>query len=373
MALHCQRYQSNYEHALLRFSISFGTNQRIVEMVMQIEEWPLRDGDVILTKKGFIFYTFGYNHPKDHIITFLKYIPLKYKDLFDAKINFLEWQWMLNNDPLVRPTELYYGDILLSILRENFPEYLYFSKVFNKEIIVVPKLEIKTIFVPKKGFSLLVNKENPDTLEKEAISLIKLLSKTSEVPLNNFGIHGSILLGTHNEKSDIDIAVYGYSNFKKVKDSMRTLVSLDPSIKYLLDHKYDMFRKNRGLYNSRRFVINATRQKEEIQEVYGNKVYTPLADISFQAKITDNTEAVFRPAHYKIIDFINLSSSLPYVIPDEVISMIGQYRDIADVGDRLQGKGVLEEIRNIITNEKTYRIVVGSGRPHEYIEPYEQP
>ncbi len=337
-------------------------------MAMQFEEWQLRDGDVILTKKGFIFYTFGYNHPNDRIIAFLKYIPLKYKHLFDEKINFLEWQWTLNKEKLVRPTELYYGDTLLSILRENFPEYLYFSKVFNKEIIIVPKSEIKVIFVPKKGLSLLTNKENPDTLEKEAISLIKLLSKTSKV--RDFGIHGSILLGTHNEKSDIDITVYGSSNFKKVKDAIRTLVSQNPSIEYLLENKFDKLRRNRGLYNSRRFVINATRQKEEIHEIYGNKKYAALTDISFQAKITDNTEAVFRPAHYKITEFVNLSSSLPQAIPNEVISMIGQYRDIADMGDRIQGKGVLEEISDIKTKEKTYRIVIGSGRPNEYIEPY---
>jgi hypothetical protein len=250
------------------------------------------------------------------------------------------------------------------MLRENFPEYLYFSKVSNKEIIAVPKAEIKTIFVPKMGLSQLVKKENPDTLEKEAISLIKLLSKTSEVSLNQFGIHGSILLGTHNEKSDIDIAIYGHSNFKKVKDAMRKLTSLNPSIEYLLENKFDKLRRNRGLYNSRRFVINATRQKEEIHEAYGDKIYMPLTDISFQATITDNTEAVFRPAHYNIRNFINLSSSLPHAIPDEVVSMIGQYRDLADIGDQIRGKGVLEEIRDIKTNEKTYRIVIGSGRPN---------
>lgn len=336
---------------------------------MQFEEWQLRDGDVILTKKGFIFYTFGYKHPKDHIITFLKYIPLKYKDLFDAKINFLEWQWQLNNETLVRPTELYYGDTLLSILRENFPEYLYFSKVFNKEIIVVPKPEIRTIFVPKKGFSLLTKKENPDTLEKEAISVVKLLSKKSEVPLKSFGIHGSILLGTHNEKSDIDIAVYGSANFTKVKDAMSTLVSESPKVEYLLETKYDRLRRNRGLYNSRRFVVNATRQKEEIQETYGDKTYVPVSEISFQARITDNTEAVFRPAHYKITDFVSLDFSSQQAIPDEIVSMIGQYRDLADVGEHIRGKGLLEEVIDK-RNETTYRIVIGSGRPTEYIEPF---
>lgn len=337
---------------------------------MQFEEWLLRDGDVILTKKGFIFYTFGYLHPEDHTVGFLKYLPLDYKELFDTKINFLKWKWKLDDIVLVRPAELYYGDTLLSIFRKHFPEYLFFSKVFNKEVVVVPKTEIKTVFVPKIGLSQLISKENPDMLEKEAISVIKLLSKKSEVPLNSFGIHGSILLGTHNEKSDIDIAVYGSANFLKVKDSISTLVSESPKVEYLLETKYDRLRKNRGLYNSRRFVINATRQKEEFLEVYGDKIYVPLSAISFQARITDSTEAVFRPAHYKIKDFINLSSNFQQAIPKEVISMIGQYRDIAGIGNRIQGKGVLEEIRDIKTNKITYRIVIGSGRANEYIKPY---
>ncbi len=336
---------------------------------MQFEEWQLRDGDVILTKKGFIFYTFGYLHPADYVVGFLKYLPLDYKEFFDTQINFLKWKWKLDDKVLVRPAELYYGDILLSILRKHFPEYLFFSKIFNKEVIAVPKTKIKTVFVPKIGLSQLMSKENPDLLEKEAISVVKLLSKKSEVPLNSFGIHGSILLGTHNEKSDIDIAVYGSANFTKVKDAMTILVSESPKVEYLLETKYDRLRRNRGVYNSRRFVINATRQKEEIQEAYGDKTYVPVSEISFQARITDNTEAVFRPAHYKITDFVNLDSSSQQAKPDEIVSMIGQYRDLADVGEHIRGKGLLEEVIDK-RNETTYRIVIGSGRPTEYIEPF---
>jgi predicted nucleotidyltransferase len=334
---------------------------------MQFEEWQLRDGDVILTKKGFIFYTFGYLHPADYIVGFLKYLPLDYKEFFDTKIDFLKWKWKLNDIVLVRPAELYYGDNLLSLLRKHFSEYLFFSKVFKKEVIAVPKSEIRNVFIPKIGLSQLLSKQNPDKLEEEAISIIKLLSKKSKVPLTSFGIHGSILLGTHNEKSDIDIAVYGSSNFSRVKDALSTLVSESPEIKYLLENKFDKLRRNRGLYNSRRFVINATRQKEEIQEVYGKKIYTPLSEINFQAKISDNTEAVFRPAHYKITDFINLSSSFKQVIPSEVVSMIGQYRDIAGTGDRIQGTGILEEVQDKL-NKISYRVVIGSGRTNEYID-----
>ena len=334
---------------------------------MQFEEWQLRDGDVILTKKGFIFYTFGYLHPADYIIGFLKYLPLDYKEFFDTKIDFLEWKWKLNDIVLVRPAELYYGDNLLSILRKHFSEYLFFSKVFKKEVVAVAKTEIRNVFIPKIGLSQLLSKQNPDKLEKEAISIIQLLSRKSEVPLTSFGIHGSILLGTHNEKSDIDIAVYGSFNFSKVKDSLSTLVSESPEIKYLFENKYDKLRRNRGLYNSRRFVINATRQNEEFQEVYGDRIYTPLSQISFQARIADSTESVFRPAHYKITDFKNLSSSFPQAIPNEVVSMIGQYRDMAGTGDRIQGTGLLEEVQDK-RNELNYRIVIGSGKANEYID-----
>jgi len=337
---------------------------------MQMNEWYPRDGDVLLTKKGFIFYTFGYLHPNDRVIGFLKYIPLEYKSFFKG-IAFLKWQWQLNEKILIRPTELYssnYWQLIIASLRKHFPEYLYFSDVFNKEVIAIPKTEIKTVFVPERGLAQLMTKKNPDELEKEAISLIKLLSKTSGVPLNNFGIHGSILLGTHNEKSDIDIAVYGASNFRKVKNAIAYLITLN-KLEYIFETKFDVLRKNRGIYNSQRFVVNAIRQKTEILEVYGDKIYSPLTDVSFTAKVVDTTEAVFRPAHYQITDFINLRSSVSRPVPYEIVTMIGNYRDIVSVGERIQGKGVLEEVKDIKRNRVGHRIVVGSGRPNEYIEP----
>ena len=49
------------------------------------KNWISRDGDVILTTDNFIMYTFGYDHPKNKVISYLKYIPENLIKLFRRK------------------------------------------------------------------------------------------------------------------------------------------------------------------------------------------------------------------------------------------------------------------------------------------------
>jgi len=63
------------------------------------------DGDAFLTQDGFVFYTFGYDHPADRVFAFLKYIPSKEQKLF--KIDWLPTRWKLGSLELVRPKSLY--------------------------------------------------------------------------------------------------------------------------------------------------------------------------------------------------------------------------------------------------------------------------
>ncbi|KPV65301.1 MAG: hypothetical protein AOA65_0336 [Candidatus Bathyarchaeota archaeon BA1] len=47
-----------------------------------IQQWAPADGDTFVTKEGFIFNVFGYEHPKNRVFAFLKYIPSNFKTLF---------------------------------------------------------------------------------------------------------------------------------------------------------------------------------------------------------------------------------------------------------------------------------------------------
>jgi predicted nucleotidyltransferase len=47
--------------------------------------------------------------------------------------------------------------------------------------------------------------------------------------------------------------------------------------------------------------------------------------------------------------------------------MIGMYRDIAEPGETLRARGILEEVASP-TRGRWIRLVVGSGRSGEYID-----
>ena len=65
-----------------------------------MEKWTPRDGDAIITKDNFIFYVFGYEHPPNRTLAFLKYIPMEYAKFFPIK--YLKKKWNFKGKTLCR-------------------------------------------------------------------------------------------------------------------------------------------------------------------------------------------------------------------------------------------------------------------------------
>ena len=94
---------------------------------MMDEIWVPMDGDTFVTKDGFIINTFGYEHPDDRVFAFLKYIPAKYKELFNVEM--LERTWQFGGNQLFRAEKLYTAknyQTFIEAFRKNFPNYIYF-------------------------------------------------------------------------------------------------------------------------------------------------------------------------------------------------------------------------------------------------------
>ncbi|MFX1486684.1 MAG: nucleotidyltransferase domain-containing protein [Promethearchaeota archaeon] len=327
----------------------------------------IRDGDAIVSKHNLIFYAFGYVHPQANTIAFLKYVPNKYKEYF--RISWLKYKWNFQGIPLTRPSELYspktYSEVIEG-LKNISPRYSYEDDVIGKPVIVVPRDLIKKVFFPSQRLKYLMNKRTFDPLERKAIDLIELLSGESGVSIEDFGIHGSISLGMHTEKSDIDISVYGAKSFGKVKKSVTELEE-EGSVVLSRNSPIERIRCNRGFYEEKEFVFNATRKIEEISGQYGATLYRPMKTLKFSCRVINANEAMFRPAKYYIEDYIPLNRSSEIEnIPKTVVSMIGEYRDIAGAGDRIEVQGMLERAEG---KEITYRVVVGSSLGEEYIWP----
>jgi len=337
------------------------------------KDWIPRDGETLLTKEGFIFYVFGYEHPDNRVFAFLKYIPSRFAHHFP--IRFLKQKWQLGEVELSRPEKLYTAQNyqkFVETLRGNFPQYLYCCPFRGKEVLSVPLDHIKHVYLPSECLQRIFEKEEKDAIQQETVELVSLLSKESGVPIQDFGIHGSVGLDMHSEYSDIDLVVYGSENFKLLEAAVNRLAK-GGVFSHVFTKKIDHVRKHRGRYKDRRFVYNAVRKYEEIDAPHGKLKYTPIKNVSFNCTVVDGSQNMFRPAVYPIRDYQpedELSELSTEQFPEKVQSMIGYYRNVARTRDKIKVSGTLERVENMETNDVSYQVVVGTAtREKEYIEP----
>jgi predicted nucleotidyltransferase len=326
-----------------------------------------------VTKEGFIFNTFGYEHPEGRVFAFLKYIPAAFKSLFN--VDMLTRTWKYRETRLFRAEKLYTAQnyqTFIESFRKNFPDYVYYCPFRSKELISAPLSSIEAVYVPKTCLVALRNIKKPDELQSMALSLIALLSKQSGVGLADFGIHGSIALNMHAPESDIDFVVYGSQNFRAVEEAIAELVNAG-ELSYIVGNRLDAARKFQGRYCGKVFMYNATRKSKEVETRYGAYRYAPIAPVRFDCIVSDDKETIYRPAIYKIRNYkpLDSGSELPLdKVPDRVVSNIGCYRNIARQGNEIKVSGQLERVEPVTTGEAFYQVVVGTATSEEeYVWP----
>ena len=336
-------------------------------------KWVPRDGDTFITRDNFIFYVFGYEHPKDRVIAFLKYIPAEHKELF--KISLLKKTWKRGKLQLVRAEKLYTAknyNVFLEAFKKNFPEYVYHCPFRQKDLISVPLKRIKKVYSPDECLQALLKKKRRDRLEKLAVRLLRLLSKKSKVPLGDFGLHGSLALNMHMRESDVDFVVNGGKNFRRIEKAVERLAARNV-MSYVFTKRLDMVKKYRGRFKDTLFVYNAVRKPEEIKEKYGMFKYFPVRQVKFYCEVQDDDEAMFRPAVYGVGNYVPIdrgSILAENTVPSSVVSMIGYYRNVAKKGDRIRVSGILERVEQVKTGKTTFQVVVGTAvSEDEYIWP----
>jgi predicted nucleotidyltransferase len=326
------------------------------------------DGDTFVTKAGFIFNVFGYEHPAGRVFAFLKYIPGKYKKLFN--IAYLDNTWNYRRQKVFRAERLYTAQNYQSFLetfRHNFPSNVYFCPYRGKEVITASLNSVKDIYVPKECLHRLAKLRARDSLQNAALDLMKLLSSKSQIDAEDFGIHGSIALNMHTPKSDIDLVVYGAQNFRKLEATINKLAEVG-ALSYMSKNRIDAARQCKGKYQGKIFMYNAVRKPEEVNSKYGTAKYHPIAPISFCCTVRDDSEAMFRPAIYGIENYVpaDRGSTLSEDnVPNQVVSMVGCYRNVARRGDKIRVSGMLERVESVETGQVSHQAVVGTGTSEE--------
>ncbi|MGZ7117921.1 MAG: DNA polymerase subunit beta [Methanobacterium sp.] len=315
------------------------------------------------------FATTSYLHPKDIILSFLRYIP-------DPK-----GERSKNGQRYSKVDSKQAYDFLGSF----HPQYLFDSDK-DLKMMGVPFERIKKILKPEERLKDIINGENNGQLLKKVVKLAGIFNDYADIPYSKMGVSGSILPGLYDVKiSDIDFVIYGLKNHKKAMDTFgeikdkSDLKSIsedywmrlyekrikDSSLSYEEFQWYEKRKNNRGIIDGTLFDILATRDWNEIKGKYGEEKYEPLGTAMIECKVSDALGAYDNPAVYKIEDVTFLEG--PEVPVTEVASFTHTYSGQAKDEEEIIVKGRLEKVMD---KKLRYRIVVGTTREsiNEYIK-----
>lgn len=329
----------------------------------------LRDHDYFETLEGWVFFVLGDVHPPGRVWSCLKYIPG-------------DGLWGNGEKKFVRAIQQYTVPELLKLinfLEKEQPSYVYLDSTVNARVIAPPTSRITKIHSAKRRLAELMSTSTSNQLEKRLISLAEQLSELSGVPLNYFGVTGSILPGIHHQKSDIDLVVYGVENAWRVVESLVELErdgkvglmrAIDPhgwavraAARYAISQE-SLLRLasnvvNKGWYDGVAFSIHCVREKP--MHRYGEIRYVSHGLVTVRCQVTDVRESLATPAVYLAEDEDG--------IVDRIVCYDMMLAGVLRKGDTVEVHGKLESAVNG-DREVWRQILVGSyeGVGKEYIK-----
>jgi len=325
-----------------------------------------REGDLIETFDGNIFDVKGLIHPPRKIIAFIRFTPDPKGDRKREGVTYRK----------VYPLHERYV-----LLRERFPQYLVYDRVFNEWLSEVPIEAIRRHYKPVEYLRKLRQKKQLTKLEKAALHFAELLKKNADVSWSALGVSGSLLVGLHTPKSDIDLIVYGAQNCYRVYDSLRILVSDKDSLvksysrgelRRLFDFRSkdtsmsfeDFVRTEsrkvlQGKFKSYDYYIRCVKDWNEIDEHYGTVHYQPVGYAQIKARVVDDSQMIFSPCRYKI-ENVEIVEGPKIESIQEIVSFRGRFCEQARKGESVIAQGKIERVQRMGEQEFN-RVLLGNN------------
>lgn len=341
-----------------------------------------RDKDFVETPESFLFCVVGSVHPSDRLIAYLKYIPDK------------TGRWKKKSQNFRRILQYYdISDLLLTFdFLKSYEHYLSWLEEMKITMSTVPLDMVTVHYKPEEKMNQILQTKKLDRLQQKCVNLTKILSRKSGVSIKNFGVTGSILLGIHQDFSDIDLVLYGKREISRIRnimiqlykqpkygilplnkesreDWLRDKVERFP-LSYLEAQRILKRKWNKGTFEGTAFSLNPVKLEKDISEHYGEKIFIPKGMNKVTARIIDASDGCFLPSIYEVDNVVTIEG-VPVNDICEVLSYEGFYGNIADIGDRVLVFGKLEHVIDLKRGKKYHRILIGSGEAggEDYIKP----
>ena len=329
------------------------------------------EGDYLETKENHLFFDIkGYYHPHDRKICFLRFYP----DPNGERIR--------NG---IRYKKIYSIPERYSKIREDYPQYLFFSHELDLELQGVENKDIKNIYTPREYYSAISIKKRLSELEQHSKRLCDLLITNGSVPEKAIGISGSPMIGLNKEDSDIDIIIYGTRTSLELQEKLPDLLSVANNIRaYNLaeyeshfnwrvggsDISFEDFLRSekrklhQGKFSGIDFYIRYIKSPKDWPGTFYDYTYKNLGRIKVKAKIVDSTNSIFTPCSYKIeslkvLDRKTINKKVNLTNLNEISSFRGRFCEQATKGESVLVEGKLEEV-NFKQNQTHLRILLTS-------------
>ncbi len=325
-----------------------------------------REGDFVETHDGLIFDVKGLVHPPDRVIAFIRYFPDQ------------EGERTKNN---VAYGKVYSLSQRYAMLKERFPRYLLYDRVFDEVLCEVPVKDVKKRYDPIQEMQTLRRSRNLNSLETSALQLAKLLKKTADIPWNSIGITGSIMIGLYAPESDIDLIVYGLENCRRVYRTLKSKLKSGGSplrtygqdeLKRLFDFRSkdtetsfeDFVRTEKrkvlqGKFGERDYFIRLVKDWNEVEENYGQVTYRNVGYTKIEAEIIDDKESIFTPCVYAVGNVQVLEGPKIKGLT-EIVSFRGRFCEQAQEGETVVAQGKVELVKDTIRNQEYCRLLLGN-------------
>jgi predicted nucleotidyltransferase len=224
-------------------------------------------------------------------------------------------------------------------------------------------------------------------LERKAVQLAEALKEEADIPWSAIGISGSVLVGLHTSKSDIDPVVYGVENCRKAYAALENLLKdgeshFKPYSREELQALFDFRSKDtimnfedfarlerrkafQGMFDGTDYFIRFVKDWNQINEQYGDICYKNSGYAKITATIADDSEALFTPCTYTI-ENVKVAEG-PKLEPIlEIASFRGRFCEQALKGEVVTAQGKIERVTGKRQYYEYYRIIVGN-KPTDYM------
>lgn len=337
-------------------------------MGIRVHPSRLIEGDYIETSEGLLFTVKGLFHPEGWVIAYLRYVP-------DA-----------NGDRSrggKRYRRFYDMEETTELLQRLHPIYVGRVDSLGLTLQTVPWDRIAKVYKPRERLQALM--AHPRTeLEKSVTTFTYALSSESRVPLEQFGVSGSILIGLASPRSDIDLIVYGIELGRKVYEALRRLrekkgwiVPYDErTVEGIVKARWgdtgldldklrsiEMGKILHGLVYGIDYFMRLVKRPEEME---AERASRPLGKVRLRAVVIGASDSIFTPCTYHVKDCVPLDAFFRYEV-SELVSFRGKFTEQAGEGDAVEARGTLEEAT--YTDRTVYRVVMGARG--DYLVPIE--